>query len=142
MQKLLAEEGVIFISIDDTEYASLKQICDEIFGSNCFVSNIAWQRTYSTRNDSKGIVNEVSMSFATASNQTGFLISCPEPTRWMQSIRIPITIIRLGEAAMTSHQEPLLIKEWYMLSNILFLESLFIHTVVLVGDISKKRCLK
>ena len=59
LQKLLAEESVIFISIDDTEYASLKQICDEIFGSNCFVSNIAWQRTYSTRNDSKGIVNEV-----------------------------------------------------------------------------------
>ncbi len=59
LQKLLAESGAIFISIDDTEYANLKLICDEIFGSNCFVSNISWQRTYSTRNDSKGIVNEV-----------------------------------------------------------------------------------
>ena len=59
LQKLLAEGGVIFISIDDTEYANLKLICDEIFGSNCFVTNISWQRTYSTRNDSKGIVNEV-----------------------------------------------------------------------------------
>lgn len=59
LQKLLAEAGVIFISIDDTEYANLKAICDEIFGLNCFVSNISWQRTYSTRNDSKGIVNEV-----------------------------------------------------------------------------------
>ena len=59
LQKLLAEDGAIFISIDDAEYASLKQICDEIFGSNCFVSNIAWQRTYSTRNDSTEIVNEV-----------------------------------------------------------------------------------
>lgn len=59
LQKLLAEDGVIFTSIDDTEYANLKLICDEIFGSNCFVSNISWQRTYSTRNDSKGIVNEV-----------------------------------------------------------------------------------
>ena len=59
LQKLLAEDGVIFISIDDTEYANLKLICDEIFGLNCFVSNISWQRTYSTRNDSKGIVNEV-----------------------------------------------------------------------------------
>ena len=59
LQKLLAENGVIFVSIDDTEYANLKLICDEIFGSNCFVSNISWQRTYSTRNDSKGIVNEV-----------------------------------------------------------------------------------
>ena len=59
LQKLLSEDGVIFISIDDTECAYLKMICDEIFGSNCFVSNISWQRTYSTRNDSKGIVNEV-----------------------------------------------------------------------------------
>lgn len=59
LQKLLAEDGVIFISIDDAEYANLKLTCDEIFGSNCFVSNISWQRTYSTRNDSKGIVNEV-----------------------------------------------------------------------------------
>ena len=59
LQKLLADDGVIFISIDDAEYANLKLICDEIFGANCFVSNISWQRTYSTRNDSKGIVNEV-----------------------------------------------------------------------------------
>ena len=59
LQKLMAEDSVIFISIDDAEYANLKLICDEIFGANCFVSNISWQRTYSTRNDSKGIVNEV-----------------------------------------------------------------------------------
>ena len=59
LQKLMAEDGVIFISIDDAEYANLRLICDEIFGANCFVSNISWQRTYSTRNDSKGIVNEV-----------------------------------------------------------------------------------
>ena len=59
LQRLLADDGAIFISIDDTEYANLKLICDEIFGSNCFVSNVSWQRTYSTRNDSKGIVNEV-----------------------------------------------------------------------------------
>lgn len=56
---LLSDDGVIFISIDDIEYANLKLICDEIFGATCFVSNISWQRTYSTRNDSKGIVNEV-----------------------------------------------------------------------------------
>lgn len=59
LHKLLAEDGAILISIDDNEYASLKFICDEIFGCNCFVSNVSWQRTYSTRNDSKGIVNEV-----------------------------------------------------------------------------------
>lgn len=59
LQRLLTDDGAIFISIDDTELSSLRLIADEIFGSNCFVSNISWQRTYSTRNDSKGIVNEV-----------------------------------------------------------------------------------
>ena len=58
LQKLLSEKGAIFISIDDNEEANLKLICDEIFGSGNFVANISWQRTYSMRNDSKGIPAE------------------------------------------------------------------------------------
>lgn len=59
LQKLLADDGAIFISIDDNELYNLKFICDEIFGRNCFVANISWQRTYSMRNDSKGIAAEI-----------------------------------------------------------------------------------
>lgn len=59
LHKLLADDGVIFISIDDNELSRLKQICEEIFGVSNFVSNISWQRTYSIRNDSKGIPVEV-----------------------------------------------------------------------------------
>ena len=59
LQKLLAEDGAIFISIDDNELYNLKAICDEIFGQACFVGNISWQRTYSMRNDSKGIPSEI-----------------------------------------------------------------------------------
>ena len=59
MYKLLDPDGVIFISIDDNELYNLKLICDEIFGANCFVANISWQRTYSMRNDSKGVASEV-----------------------------------------------------------------------------------
>lgn len=59
LHKLIAKDGVIFISIDDNELYNLKMICDEIFGANCFVSNISWQRTYSMRNDAKGIPAEV-----------------------------------------------------------------------------------
>ena len=59
LQKLLADDGVMFVSIDDTEHANLRLLCDELFGTTCFVADIAWQRTYSTRNDSKGIVSEV-----------------------------------------------------------------------------------
>ena len=59
LQRLLAEDGAIFISIDDNELYNLKFICDEIFGLSCFVSNISWQRTYSMRNDSQGIPAEI-----------------------------------------------------------------------------------
>ena len=37
--------GVIFISIDDNEQAQLKLLCDEIFGSDNFITNIIWQST-------------------------------------------------------------------------------------------------
>ena len=41
---LLADDGVIFISIDDNELDNLLKVCDEIFGSKNFVSNIVWQK--------------------------------------------------------------------------------------------------
>lgn len=56
---LLSEDGAIFISIDDNESKNLQAICDEVFGEDCFVGNISWQRTYSIRNDSKGVPTEV-----------------------------------------------------------------------------------
>ena len=40
LKKLLADDGAIFISIDDNELYNLKFICDEIFGVNNFVGNI------------------------------------------------------------------------------------------------------
>lgn len=59
LQQLLSAKGVIFISIDDNEEKNLQHICDEIFGKNCFVANVSWQRTYSPRNDKDGIAAEV-----------------------------------------------------------------------------------
>ena len=56
LYKLLANDGSIWISIDDREEAYLKVMCDELFGRGNFVSNIAWQRNYSVKGDSKGIV--------------------------------------------------------------------------------------
>lgn len=58
-RKLLSNKGTIFISIDDNEQAPLKMLCDSIFGEEFFVANVSWQRTYSMRNDSKGIASEV-----------------------------------------------------------------------------------
>ena len=41
---LLAEDGVIFISIDDHEQENLRKVCDEVFGSENFVGQFIWQR--------------------------------------------------------------------------------------------------
>ncbi|MDR2693408.1 MAG: site-specific DNA-methyltransferase [Chitinispirillales bacterium] len=52
MQKLLADDGGIFISIDDNEQACLKLICDEIFGGNNFICKFCVKRV-GGRQDSK-----------------------------------------------------------------------------------------
>ena len=57
-RNLLMDDGVIFVSIDDRECDNLIKICDEVFGESNFVGNISWQKTYSPRNDSKGIPAE------------------------------------------------------------------------------------
>lgn len=55
LQKLLAEDGAIFISIDDNEKFNLKLICDEIFGSPNFVADIAVVNNWKGRSDDKYI---------------------------------------------------------------------------------------
>ena len=50
-KSLLAEDGTIFISIDMNEAANLKSICDEIFGSANFISDIIWNSRKSVSND-------------------------------------------------------------------------------------------
>ena len=45
LQRLLSEDGAIFISIDDNEQANLKLICDEIFGRGNFVGVWYWYRS-------------------------------------------------------------------------------------------------
>ena len=54
---LLADDGVIFISIDDNEQENLKKICDEIFGSSNFIAELVWERAYAPKNDAKYISN-------------------------------------------------------------------------------------
>jgi len=50
LNKLLHDDGVIFISIDDNEFANLKLICDEIFGKNKHIATNVWQKRYSREN--------------------------------------------------------------------------------------------
>lgn len=49
-RNLLADDGVIFISIDDNEQENLKKICDEVFGEKNFIAQVIWERAYAPVN--------------------------------------------------------------------------------------------
>lgn len=65
LQKLLAEDGAIFISIDDNEQANLKLLCNEILGTRNFVGQILVKRQ-GGRQDSKhfAVVHEYCVCYA------------------------------------------------------------------------------
>jgi len=53
LRRLLAEDGSIWITIDDNECHYLKVLCDELFGRDCFITSIAWRSANSSNNDAK-----------------------------------------------------------------------------------------
>ena len=50
LHKLLSDDGTIFISIDDNEFAHLRLICDEIFGSQNFITTFIWEKRVNREN--------------------------------------------------------------------------------------------
>ena len=50
LRELLAEDGSIWVSIDDNEAHYLKVVLDEVFGRSRFVASNVWQKRYSREN--------------------------------------------------------------------------------------------
>lgn len=57
-KNLLSDNGVIFISIDDSEIKNLRNICDEIYGETNFITQLIWQNKKGGGNDSTHIAVE------------------------------------------------------------------------------------
>jgi len=53
LRTLLAEDGSIWITLDDNEAHYMKVLCDELFGRHNFVANLVWQKRTSPANDAK-----------------------------------------------------------------------------------------
>ena len=58
-KELLSEIGCIFISCDDNEQASIKLICDNIFGEKNFEGQIHWRRRHNQPNDKTKLIGLV-----------------------------------------------------------------------------------
>jgi adenine-specific DNA-methyltransferase len=53
LRKLLADDGSIWITLDDNEHAYFKVMGDEVFGRANFVASLCWQKKVSPANDAK-----------------------------------------------------------------------------------------
>jgi adenine-specific DNA-methyltransferase len=51
IRRLLADDGSLWITIDDNEAHYLKVLCDEVFGRSNFVATFAWEKDKGRRND-------------------------------------------------------------------------------------------
>lgn len=58
-RKLLTNDGIIFISIDDNELENLKKVCNEIFGEENFIGQWNWYKSQTPPNLSKKIKKNV-----------------------------------------------------------------------------------
>ena len=58
LKELLADDGVIFISIDDNEVHHLRMLMDEILGRENFLADIIWQHRYGRSNNAKLFSNQ------------------------------------------------------------------------------------
>ena len=56
-KRLLKDNGVIFINIDDNEFAQLKLLCDDIYGEENFVACFPWHNRTSVQNDTDISIN-------------------------------------------------------------------------------------
>lgn len=55
LRQLLSDDGSIWVHLDDVENHRMRVLLDEVFGAANFVAEMQWEKTYSPRNDSKGI---------------------------------------------------------------------------------------
>ena len=53
LKELLADDGAIFVSIDDNEQHHLRMLMDEIFGDRNFLATVIWQKVFSPKNSAK-----------------------------------------------------------------------------------------
>ena len=72
LHELLAEDGVIFVSIDDNEVHHLRAIMDEIFGEENFVSNFIWQKKTGASDANKiAVITEYVLCYTKTNNEIG-----------------------------------------------------------------------
>jgi adenine-specific DNA-methyltransferase len=70
LRELLADDGIIFVSIDDNEVHHLRSLMDEVYGENNFIGQLGWQKVYSPKNQSTYFSNDYEFVISYAKDLT------------------------------------------------------------------------
>ncbi len=74
IRRLLADDGSLWITIDDNEAHYLKVLCDEVLGRRNFVANVVWQKAYTANQTAKHLSNTHDHVLLYAKNVAAFQI--------------------------------------------------------------------
>lgn len=83
--KLLKEDGVIFISIDDNEAANLKVLCDQIFNEDNYIAEFSRKVSASPRMDAKHIAVGNDKILVYAKNKNSLVITKKESETYLNN---------------------------------------------------------
>lgn len=84
-RNLLADDGFLFVSIDDGEVANLRHLCDEVFGAANFICAFMWKRKREISNDSKNVAVQGEYILAYARSASAQLKLEPLSADYLQS---------------------------------------------------------
>ncbi|MBC9944180.1 site-specific DNA-methyltransferase [Leucobacter sp. cx-328] len=87
-RNLMAEDGVIFVSIDDNEVANLRRVLDEVFGESNFIENYIWESNFRPDNSSR-IERENAqhvLCYARNKSRVGALVGAQKATEGLPSL--------------------------------------------------------
>jgi len=73
-KNLLADDGIIYISIDYHELAQLKLLCNEVFGEENFLAHFIWRGMHTTRNSSKDFNQNTEYILVYAKNKSRLIV--------------------------------------------------------------------
>lgn len=68
---LLADDGVLFVSIGRDEQANLRRLCDEIFGERNFIETLIWNKRVPKNDEGVGSIHEYVLAYARNKDEIG-----------------------------------------------------------------------
>ena len=91
LRELLAEDGSIWVTIDDNEAHYLKVLMDEVFGRKRFIANCVWQKRYARDNNA-----------AIGSSHDHLLVYATDPDRF----RINRNLVEIDDKTRAAYRNP------------------------------------